>query len=208
MTTFYLIRHGDKYAIPPDPDLNGLGKTQAEDVAQFLSQFPITKIVSSPLKRSQQTAAHTASILKLPVQTDIRLRERINWGDDPTLDRDAFIQFWKETTLDRDYVPEFGNTSRQTGENIQAVIQEYADLGHEHVALFTHGGAIADFLRNILPETQLADIKVVYPDGYDYEVHECSVTVVTLDAKTNQISVLNMNQTGHLRRSAPDINLN
>lgn len=199
MTTFLLIRHGDKEPVPPDPDLNKLGKEQALQTAEFLTQFPISHIISSPLKRARQTADYTADFFQLPVKTDIRLRERINWGDDPTLDREAFIQLWKETTLNRDHIPKFGNSSRQTGEFLKAVMQEQGDSDHNYVALFTHGGAIADFLRNVLPESELSAIKATYPDGYDYEIHECSITTAKFDTATRDFLIININQTDHLQ---------
>lgn len=55
MATIYLIRHGQKELHAGDPGLTPTGIDQAKQTGNFLSQFPITKIVSSPFKRTVET---------------------------------------------------------------------------------------------------------------------------------------------------------
>ncbi len=70
-----LIRHGEKKLFLPDPGLTELGISQAEKLAQHLvakQESSQTKkiILSSPKKRTQETAAIIAKELKLKVKID------------------------------------------------------------------------------------------------------------------------------------------
>ena len=70
-----LIRHGEKRLFLPDPALTELGVSQAEKLAQYLTTKQETKktqylILSSPKKRTQQTADILAKQLALTVQID------------------------------------------------------------------------------------------------------------------------------------------
>lgn len=195
MKTFFLIRHGDKHPIPPDPELNELGHKQAQTTAQYLKQFPITKIITSPLLRTQQTALHIANALQLTLETDLRLRERLNWGDDPTQSRENFIHLWMQTSKDRAFVPHIGLSSLQAGKSLEQVVSELTVSDHQYIALVTHGGIIADFLRNVFPERELSALVREYPDGFDYEVSECSVTEILIG---NTFKLMRANDSAHL----------
>lgn len=195
MTTFYIIRHGDKHPVPPDPGLNDLGHKQAHATAQYLKQFPITEVVASPLLRTQETARCIADALQLSVETDARLRERLNWGDDPAQSREDFIDLWRQTSKDREFSPHIGNSSRSAGRNFEEIVSELSQNEHQHIALVTHGGVIADFLRNVFPESELEALVTEYPDGFDYEVRECSVTEVVI---TDKIELIRANDITHL----------
>lgn len=70
-----LIRHGEKKLFSPDPELTALGISQAEKLAQVLikqEQSAKAKrlILSSPQKRTFQTANILAKELGLTVQVD------------------------------------------------------------------------------------------------------------------------------------------
>jgi broad specificity phosphatase PhoE len=67
-----LVRHALPLRVegtdrPADPGLSELGRLQAEEVATYLSQEPISEIWSSPLKRAYQTARPLASRLEFPI---------------------------------------------------------------------------------------------------------------------------------------------
>ncbi|MBE0431683.1 MAG: histidine phosphatase family protein [Dehalococcoidia bacterium] len=78
-----LVRHGetawneDRLVQGGDIDveLNETGLAQAQKVAVFLSDEPVTLVLSSPLQRARATAEAIAAHHGLPVQTDHRLRE-------------------------------------------------------------------------------------------------------------------------------------
>ncbi len=73
----HLIRHGEKKLFLPDPALTELGVSQAKKLAQRLNKEqhqPAAKIqrliLTSPKKRTRQTAAILAQELGLKVQVD------------------------------------------------------------------------------------------------------------------------------------------
>lgn len=77
---YFLVRHGEAAASwgeDPDPGLSALGQQQAETVAGTLARrfAGDTRIVSSPLRRAQETATPLAEKLGLPVQKDAAFRE-------------------------------------------------------------------------------------------------------------------------------------
>lgn len=198
MTTFYLIRHGDKYQIPPDPELNDLGRMQAVKMATALGDLPIDAIVSSPLMRTRQTAQYLADKKNLSISFDSRLRERINWGDQRGQSRETFVREWIRSTKDREYVPSAGLSSRQAGENMLSVMSELLPSPHEHVALVSHGGIIADFLRNVFPADSLTDLLMKFPNGLDYDIHECSITEIIFSDNLD-IRLERLNDWSHLQ---------
>jgi broad specificity phosphatase PhoE len=89
-TVVHLLRHGevhnpDKvlYGRLPGYRLSETGEAMALAAAEWLadsvvSHPPITRVVSSPLERAQQTAAPIAGKLDLPVEVDDRLIEAGN----------------------------------------------------------------------------------------------------------------------------------
>ncbi|MBO8193514.1 bifunctional RNase H/acid phosphatase [Streptomyces oryzae] len=84
-TTFVLLRHGETPLTPEkrfsgsggsDPELSAAGRRQAAAVAEALAaRGTIQAVVSSPLRRCQETAATVAGRLGLSVHTDDGLRE-------------------------------------------------------------------------------------------------------------------------------------
>lgn len=84
-STVHLLRHGEVhnpdrilYGRLPGYRLSYRGLDQAVHAAEYLAQFDVAYLVSSPLKRAEQTAAPLAAALDLPVATDERLIEAAN----------------------------------------------------------------------------------------------------------------------------------
>lgn len=179
MTTIYLIRHGQKEPHAGDPGLTTIGIDHAKQTGKFLSQFPISKIVSSPFKRTVQTAQHIASELQLEHTLHDDLVERMNWGD-PTVTRQQFLQEWIKATNNREYTPKYGDSSLATGQRIENVISQISDK-NQHIVLVTHGGAILDYLRNLFGDEKLAVLRTTYEEGDDYQMMNCAINKVVLD---------------------------
>lgn len=74
----YLVRHG-KTGYPWDPDLdcglNQLGLLQAEELAKTISNETHIPIISSPLRRAQESAAILAKRWESPIIIDTRVGE-------------------------------------------------------------------------------------------------------------------------------------
>lgn len=189
MTTIYLVRHGQKESHAGDPGLTKLGLEQAEQTGRYLDQFPISKIIASPLKRTVETAAQIAAQLDQTYEVNPALVERMNWSDD-SIHRAEFIAEWITSTHDRDYRPQWGDSSRSTGERISHLIEKLHTSSPQHVVLVTHGGAIADYLRNHFSEEQLTSLHKQYAEGLDFQVLNCSVTSVLYDQQP-KIKLLN-----------------
>lgn len=87
LTNIYLARHGEteynrKNQIQGrgiDAPLNNTGTKQARAIAHYLNDVPIHRIVSSNLKRSQQTARVIANVFGLDIESHPDLDE-MNFG--------------------------------------------------------------------------------------------------------------------------------
>jgi broad specificity phosphatase PhoE len=84
-TVVHLLRHGEVhnpekvlYGRLPGYRLSETGEAMALAAAEWLADKDLTRVVSSPLERAQQTAAPIAGKLDLPIETDDRLIEAGN----------------------------------------------------------------------------------------------------------------------------------
>ena len=142
MTTIYLIRHGQKQLHAGDPELTDVGISQAKQTGKYLQQFPITQIISSPFKRTVETAFYISKALNLKHSLNDALVERMNWNDE-SISRKEFLQEWIKATNDRNYISKYGDSSHNTGDRMHKLIEDLSADG-SHIVLVTHGGAILD----------------------------------------------------------------
>lgn len=197
MTTFYLIRHGLRESRDEGSSLSDVGKKQAEITAIHLKKNTIHALYASPMKRTQQTAKIIARHLKLHVNTDDRLKERLNWGDRKGETFDEFLKVWIQTERDRNYHPLHGDSSYSTGNRMKAVLDEIADKNIDSVLIVSHGGAIGDFLRNVFPENMLKFTANPVTETKYLNILECSITIVQKDRNTYILK--KFNDTSHLQ---------
>ncbi len=195
--TFYLIRHGDKVKTVGDPPLSEKGVNQAQATANYMTIHPIQQIIASPILRTQQTARYLADKLGLDIQTEPLLRERVNWGDDPEQSFDDFLAMWEKASLERDWIPPVGDSSRSAGARMQQVIESHQDP-HEHIALITHGGIITDFVLNVFDDEELNKALPNFPTTKEDNVFECSLTIVEYDPMSKQYKLKLLACTDHL----------
>jgi phosphohistidine phosphatase SixA len=66
---YYLVRHAEKQLKVKNPPLTAEGKQRAQDLADLLSNTPLTAIYSTDYIRTQQTAAPVAKAKGLMVQS-------------------------------------------------------------------------------------------------------------------------------------------
>lgn len=182
MLTIHLIRHGQKESHPGDPGLTELGIYQAQQAGKYLRQFPISKIITSPYKRTQQTAQHIGEQLELAFTTHDALKERMNW-DHESIPKDEFLSEWTKATQDRNYIPKWGNSSQSTGERIHEFVKTFEQDKPQHIVLVSHGGAIVDFLRTVFDDEAILQLKKQYPEGEDYQMLNCSINTIKLSEK-------------------------
>jgi len=177
MTTIYLIRHGQKLPHSGNPGLTEVGFQQAHETGLFLQQFPITEIISSPFKRTVETATKIGEVLKLEHSLHDALVERMNWNDD-SITKAQFFQEWSKSTADRNYSPKLGDSSAKTGQRMHDLISQ-KEHQNQHVVFVTHGGAIVDYLRTLFGDEKLEILKKKYAEGFDYTMLNCSVNKIT-----------------------------
>ena len=152
MTVVYLVQHGDKQTGPGDPGLTELGRMQATRTGRWLGGLGIDALWTSPMRRARETAECIAAVSGVAVQTDVRLRERLNW--DGSVPWEAFADLWARTAEDRDLVPEGGQSARQAAARLQAFLAGLRGLPGP-VAAVTHGGVTAELLRTLLGDDAL-----------------------------------------------------
>ncbi len=100
----FLVRHGEAAAAwgqDPDPGLSGLGRQQAVDAADSLRLrvAASTTLISSPLKRAQETASPLAATVGQPVLINEAFREipaPVPLADRQTWLRSFMTQRWSE----------------------------------------------------------------------------------------------------------------
>jgi broad specificity phosphatase PhoE len=196
-TTIYIIRHGEKQKIKGDPPLTAKGQAQVKKTAQHLSNKNVHVVLSSPILRSKQTAEIISKELNLTFKVDDLLRERANWGDDQNQSFEQFLEMWNRSTVDRDWIPPVGDSSRDAGNRIHKIISssDYSDL---NLVLVTHGGIIGDFLRNIFDEKLLKSVVPSLTDSLEDTINEASITTVYFDPISKEYKLININFIDHL----------
>lgn len=197
MTTFYLIRHGQKEKIKGDPFLTDLGKEQAEKTGIYLKDKNIKAVYSSNYNRTQETSQIINKFLKVEIVFDEKLRERANWGDVENQSFDVFLTEWYEASKNR-WLSKYGRTtSNLAGENLRNLIinlsKKYND---SDIVIVTHGGVIADFLRNVLSPKFIQNLIKDDPYLLDSYIKECSVTKILFN--NNKFDLINFASIEHL----------
>lgn len=183
MTTFYLIRHGEKQSSDtlmvgrsPGVHLTRRGRLQARLLARQLRNADIRLIYSSPLERAIETAEPLARAKKLDVQICAAFHE-LDMGDwtGKTMAQLARTRSW------RHFCRYHGGTAIPGGETLaeaQArVVSQMIRLRHQHpnagIAIATH----EDPIRLAICYFIGAPI-----DVYEHlEIRLGSVTVLLLD---------------------------
>jgi len=188
-----LVRHALPLRSEPgegsDPQLSEEGLAQAARLPDALSRFPVTRLVSSPQRRAQQTAGPLAEKLGLAVDVDERLAE---------YDRDLghyipIEQIAKENPeelarLISGHLPSAVDEKAFLERVLAAVGDLVAASDHEDtVAVFSHGGVINVLLHHILGTERLLSFHVDY----------ASVTRL-LSSRNGKLSVASVNGTEHV----------
>ncbi|MCQ4088437.1 histidine phosphatase family protein [Saccharibacillus sp. JS10] len=177
---FYLVRHGIKEKAIGDVSITPAGIKQAQETAKYFSKIPIEAILSSPLRRAQETAHYIASETNTKVLTDDRLRERANWGDLPGQSFDEFVEMWERCTRDPDFLPPIGDSARQASERLSSLLKDFAHQfpSGSHIVLVTHGGLITDYLTNTFDQSILNEFYPNFVVEQSSLVSECSITKI------------------------------
>ena len=168
MARIYMVRHGKAeagFGEGMDPGLDALGRSQAERVAEKLKTLGPLSILSSPLRRTQETAAPLAKIwnrqpliepavAEIPSPKGMTLEERAQWL------RKVMAGSWRNVPAD-------------LAEWREACIATVSGITEDTV-IFSHYVAI-----NVVAGSALADDRVV-----TFSPENCSVTILESGAST------------------------
>ncbi len=178
-----IVQHAEKERTPGDPGLTALGHEQARACAARLGTVGlIDELWSSSLRRAFETAEHIAAAIDdpaPPIRTDDRIRERINWEGEPHQSRDAFRKDWERSTIDRDFQPAFGDSSRTAGARFAAFLDEvHGRLPEGRVVIVAHGGVTVDLVRTWFGDEHVRDLAV---GAIDHGLNACGITRIVID---------------------------
>jgi broad specificity phosphatase PhoE len=168
MARIYLIRHGKAeagFGGAMDPGLDALGLAQAEAVAQTLKSLGPLPILSSPLARTQQTAAPLAkvwgatpiiepAVAEIPSPEGMGLDARVVWL------RKLMGGSWRDVT------PDLAQWREHCITTVETIAQD--------TVIFSHYVAI-----NVLMGAATGDDRVVV-----FSPDNCSVTVFEADGQS------------------------
>jgi probable phosphoglycerate mutase len=193
----YCVRHGEttfnkshRIQGQLDSELSALGRRQCEAVAEVLGCMPCDAVISSPLRRAQETAQYLADKLKLELKFEPRLME-INagifqghsWHElDEKFPQEAAR--WK--SHDPDYQIPGGESRRQlmvrTGDAFRAI----REAGYAHVIVVAHGGSLSAALKSLLG---------VPAERSPFELGNGSISRIEWN---KEFKLLTLNETAHL----------
>jgi broad specificity phosphatase PhoE len=163
-----LVRHALPLRSEPgqgsDPHLSEEGVAQAQRLPEALKRFPITRLVSSPQRRSVQTAQPVADALGLTVEIDERLAEYDRDMEHYIPIEQIAAEFPEELArLASGHLPSAVDEAAFLA-RIDAGIRDLVASGdHEDtVAVFSHGGVINGLLHSILRTEKILCVNVDY----------------------------------------------
>ena len=146
MKTIYFVRHGqsqanvDRIYAPDDSPLTEKGRQQAIDGGKNLEEVGIQLIISSPLKRCQDTAtliAHDLDIDPESIETDDRLTEikADNMMGTPLRGLPAFIDLMKDPSHPYDV-----ESVDAVVERLRSLLSDLEQRAEDPILLVAHGG--------------------------------------------------------------------
>ncbi|HSY16071.1 MAG TPA: histidine phosphatase family protein [Jatrophihabitantaceae bacterium] len=164
-----LVRHGrtawnaeGRYQGQADPSLDDVGRVQARILASLVAALRPDVILSSDLRRAQETAAPIAEICGLHVLADARLRER-SLGHWEGLTRAEVAERYPDEYADwaagRDVTRRGGETREQVASRSRAAFDDLPDV--DLAVLMTHSATAMALCAELLGLSQ--QVHVISP---------------------------------------------
>ena len=144
----YVIRHCEAEGQSSDAQLTERGGNQAEDLAEFLANRKINRIISSPYLRATQSIERVAERENIAIEVEDRLAERIL----STVDLPDWLEKLKATFLEFDLKFDCGGSSREAMHRIVSLVEEIFYSDSENTIIVTHGNLMSLLLKNYLPD--------------------------------------------------------
>ncbi len=194
-----VVQHGEKVRTAGDPGLTPEGRAQAAATAAWLiEQRPdVAMIRSSPMARAFETADPIATALGLELETDERLRERMNWDDDTAMSIEEFLADWHRASTDRMNRPATGDSSATAATRFLAALADIETmLGEGTAIVVAHGGVTVDTIRSVVGDDVVSQTN---PDLIADGVPCCAITRFAVDE--GHVTLTGFPETTHLDRS-------
>jgi 2,3-bisphosphoglycerate-dependent phosphoglycerate mutase len=151
----FLIRHCEASGQPPEANLTEKGFSQAQELAVFFSNVRVDRIISSPFMRAIQSIEPLAEKMRIKVEIDERLSERI-------LSK-RLLPDWMEkleaTFMDLDLEWEGGESSRNAMMRVVNVVKEALQSKEENILMVTHGNLMALLIKHYQHEFNFEEWK-------------------------------------------------
>lgn len=198
MLHLMLVRHGEtdwnverRYQGQTNVPLSGLGRRQAELIAERLTAEKIDAVYASDLSRALETAQIIAGKSGLEVVPEPRLRE-LNFGilegltfDEAEAQYPEMIAAWLD---DFNNTPEGAETIQAFRARIISLLDELKENHDEQAVLLVgHGGSLSEILRVVL---ELSQEKRWYLELENVSLSEVSIS-------ENYVSLKRLNDTCH-----------
>lgn len=202
MTKIIVVRHGQtKWNIgqvfrgQADISLNKTGHLQARSLAEFLTDFPLKTVYSSPLSRAQQTAKPIAKKQKLKVEISDLLLD-ISYGKWQGLSHDKVAKKWPKLFKLWHQAPQkvkfpggesLADVQKRIKAFLKMVIKKYPE---GVIAAVSHRVAIKVLLCTALK----------LPLSYFWQFQQSTAAFSVLAYQEGLFSLVRLNETCHLKK--------
>lgn len=171
MARLHLVRHGRAAAgwnVDPDPALDELGRRQANDVAAALRAFGPLPVLSSPLRRCQETSRPLATAWGVDVVVEPRVAEipspeghtletRIDWL------RTAMAGTWSQVVASDG--PRYADYRTKLLESLSSLSGDAVVFSH-FIAINVVIGAASDDDRMVIASLDNCSVTTVVTDSH------------------------------------------
>lgn len=171
--TIYLIRHCQATGQAPDAQLTEVGNKQAVDLAEFMQQWRVEHVVSSPFTRAIQSVEPVAEQLNLSITIDDRLAERILSSEDLP----DWLEKLKASFNDEELKFSGGESGKEATARAMAAFNDMKD----GTAAVTHGNLLGLLLKQFDTRYDFsAWKKLTNPDVFKVTISDENTSVVRL----------------------------
>ncbi|KAA0549510.1 histidine phosphatase family protein [Bacillus sp. BGMRC 2118] len=139
----YVIRHCKATGQEREAALTDDGRQQALELSEFLSEYPIKRIISSPYKRTVESITPYADKMGIEIEKDERLGERLLSPENQPNWLDVLEQSFQDLTLSL----EGGESSQDAMNRVKSLLLELENTPEEHIALVSHGNLTTLLLK-------------------------------------------------------------
>jgi 2,3-bisphosphoglycerate-dependent phosphoglycerate mutase len=140
----YVVRHCKASGQEQDAKLTHEGIEQAKELTEFLLEYPVQRIISSPYLRAIETIKPYAEKKDLVVDQDERLGERFLSSNN---DIPNWLERLEETFHDFSLTLEGGESSAAATKRVDSLIEEVRNMNEEHIVLVSHGNLTTLLLK-------------------------------------------------------------